>query len=140
MDKSKFLKSKAFYAIILVIIAVLAFSIAGNAKKKHLIQNVFEAYSDNANSAFKKYDGKKVTFIAEVESVSSSLDYITVRSADNDDIPSSFESFKCLLNDEKCKKKAEKLKSGDKIKIKVVLHMEELLGILDVKVDTEKIS
>ena len=133
-----FLKNNKKGLIFIVVINLLiTIAVSCNKKKKeNFIDNVYDAYYDNAYNAKEKYDNKKVTFIGKVSSVESDLSYISVEPIDGEN---SLRFAFCYLSDNKLQEKAKKLKKGDVVEIEGTLSMYDNL-MFSISIDVTKIK
>jgi len=101
------------------------------------LHKIYKSYSKNAAVCMEKYDNQEVKFKCQVSYISSELTDISVRPVGDKNYS---DSAYCTLSTDKLKKKAKKLKNGETIKIKGVIHVSDGGGRPYIRIDTEKIS
>ncbi len=102
MNETSKLSRKTIAIICCIVLIILGIPFSIRHKQKNMIEKIYTAYMDNANQAMKKYDGKNITLLGEVRSISSSA-------ADLSIVPIGDENSIIFAN---CNVSDEKIRSG----------------------------
>lgn len=137
MNETSKLSRKTIAIICCIVLILLGIPFSIRHKQANMIEKIYNAYSDNANRAMKKYDGKNITLIGEVSSISSSAAEMYIVPIGGE---YSLRFVDCNVSDEKNQKRVSKLKKGKKVKVKGTVHLIEAAGIPGITIDVDRIS
>lgn len=131
-------KSKRGLVIgVIIILAALFLVFLIKRDNGQYLHKIYKSYDKNAAVCMEKYNNKEVKFKCQVSYVSSELTDISIRPVGDKNYS---DSAYCTLGTEKLKKKAKKLKNGQKIKVKGIIHVSDGGGRPYIMIETEKIS
>ncbi len=139
--KKKPLIAAAAAAVLLIVLAILC---AGYMKQKNLLMKISDAYSEDIQATISKYDGKKITFLAEVTSVDLTEKALTVNMRGHSKNPAKNTAIGvitiCRCASEQASGKITNLSKGSNVKITGTAHLTSNSGVLTVTVDADRIS
>lgn len=130
--------------VTLVVLIALAVPVTIHHYQKTLLRRISDSYTESASATSEKYDGKKITFLAEVATVDISEKQMTVelRGFAKD-------SFKnanvgcvttCHCSNDKDLDRLAKLKNADNVKVTGTAHLKPSNGMLLIDVNVDKLS
>ncbi|MBQ5337875.1 MAG: hypothetical protein J6Z40_01755 [Oscillospiraceae bacterium] len=136
--------NKTIIIICVIIVLILGIPFSIRHKQKNMIEKICSDFRDNENKAKKKYEGKEITLIGAVDSISGSK-FTIIPLEDKNDLLSGVGTLAsryatCKVHDEKNQKRIDKLKTGKKVKVKGTVHVQSAMGFIVIEVDVDKIS
>ncbi len=131
-------------SVVLVVVIAAAVLLGGRMRQKSLLQRIADSYNESANATSAKYEGKKVTFLAEVGSIDISDKQMTVNLCGYSKDPFKYSNAGCVTT---CTctgsgtlERLAELKTGETVKVIGTVHLRPSNGSLFIDVDTESIS